>query len=129
MIKSNKIEHEHHIDESVEHILENKSGWTQYTTWAREKYHINNRQANDMWKNAWKVINTLFEENIQQSVNEALVSLERLEQMALEENDRRTLLEIIKYRNKIRGGEVERHHHEIKGNLTINVNFSDNSTF
>lgn len=109
MAKSNKVEHQQNIDESVEYILEHKAGWTQYTSWAREKYHINNRQANDLWKQAWDVINDLFEDNIRQSVNETLIKLENLEMMALEENDRRTILDIIKYRNKIRGGEVERH--------------------
>ena len=124
MSKSNKIEHTQHIDESVEYILENKCGWTHYTTWARERYDINNKHANQMWKDAWEVINELFEDNIRQSVNETLVKLENLEMMALEENDRRTMLEIIKYRNKIRGGEIERHEIEHKGNITINVDFS-----
>lgn len=125
-MKANKVKHQANTDENVEYILENKCGWTAFTTWAREKYHINNRQANDMWKQAWEVINELFEDNIRQSVNETLVKLENLEQMALEENDRRTMLEIIKYRNKIRGGEVERHQVDVKGNITINVNFGNN---
>lgn len=109
MAKSNKVEYQQHIDESVEYILENKAGWTQYTSWARERYDINNKMANQMWKDSWEVLNELFEDNIRQSVNETLVKLENLEMMALEENDRRTILDIIKYRNKIRGGEVERH--------------------
>jgi len=109
MAKSNKVEYQQKIDESVEYILEQKAGWTQYTSWARERYDINNKHANQMWKDSWVVLNELFEDNIRQSVNETLVKLENLEMMALEENDRRTILEIIKYRNKIRGGEVERH--------------------
>ena len=66
MSKSNKVEYQQHIDESVEYILENKSGWTQYTSWAREKYHINNRQANDMWKDAWVILNDEFSDNIRE---------------------------------------------------------------
>ena len=49
-MKSNKFNHEKHLEESIEWIIENKAGWTQFTTWAREKYHINNGQANDLWK-------------------------------------------------------------------------------
>ena len=78
MSKSNKVEYQQHIDESVEYILENKSGWTQYTSWAREKYHINNRQANDMWKDAWVILNDEFSDNIRESANKALIELEQI---------------------------------------------------
>jgi|SRR5210317_624028 len=120
MSKANKIEHQQHIEECVEYILQNKSGWTQFTTWAREKYDINNKMANELWKSCWVTINELFDDNIKSSVNESLVKLEALEQLALQENDRRILLEIIKYRNKIRGGEIERQEINVKGNITLN---------
>jgi len=120
MSKANKIEHQQHIEECVEYILQNKSGWTQFTTWAREKYDINNKMANELWKSCWLTINELFDDNIKSSVNESLVKLEALEQLALQENDRRILLEIIKYRNKIRGGEIERQEINVKGNITLN---------
>ena len=120
MSKANKIEHQQHIEECVEYILQNKSGWTQFTTWAREKYDINNKMANELWKSCWVTINELFDDNIKSSVNESLVKLEALEQLALQENDRRILLEIIKYRNKIRGGEIERQEINIKSNITLN---------
>jgi len=69
MSKANKIEYQSHIDESVEYILENKSGWTQYTSWAREKYDINNKMANQMWKDAWIILNDEFSDNIRESAN------------------------------------------------------------
>lgn len=119
MSKANKIEHQQHIEECVEYILQNKSGWTQFTTWAREKYDINNKMANELWKSCWITINELFDDNIKSSVNESLVKLEALEQLALQENDRRILLEIIKYRNKIRGGEIERQEINVKGNIKL----------
>ena len=46
MKKSNKLQHNTHLDECVEYILQHKSGWTQFTNWARERYDINNKQAN-----------------------------------------------------------------------------------
>ncbi len=125
MGKSNKVEYQQHIDESVEYILENKSGWTQYTSWAREKYHINNRQANDMWKDAWVILNDEFSDNIRESANKALIELEQIKMSAIEAEDRRTWLDAIKYQAKIQGAEIERHQHEVKGNITINVDFSE----
>ena len=80
MSKSNKIDHTTHIEESVEWILDNKANWTQYTNYAREKYHINNRQANDLWKASWKIISEDFEDSVKQSVNNALLELEQRSQ-------------------------------------------------
>lgn len=108
MSKSNKVEHQQHLEESVEYILEHKSGWTQFTNWAREKYHINNRQANDLWKQAWDILTDDFEENIRTTVNQTMTELEQIKMNAIQNEDRRIWLETVKYQNKIRGGEVER---------------------
>ena len=123
--KSNKIDHQQHIEESAEWILENRAGWTAFTTWAREKYHINNRQANDLWKEAWAVLNEQFEDNIKQSINETLLSLEQIELAAMEEEDRRIWLEVVKYRNKIRGGEIERAEVKVTGNVNVTLSWGD----
>ena len=119
MSKSNKIEHSAHLDESVEYILENRSGWSQFTNWAREKYHINNRQANDLWKKSWEIISEDFEESIKDTVNKTLLELEQVKLAAIEENDRRIWLETIKYQNKIRGGEIERSEVKVTGNIQL----------
>jgi hypothetical protein len=119
-MKSNKIEHSQHLDESVEYILENRSGWSQFTNWAREKYHINNRQANDLWKKSWEVINEDFEDSIKDTVNKTLLELEQVKLAAIEENDRRIWLETIKYQNKIKGGEIERSEVKVTGNIQLN---------
>ena len=123
--KSNKIEYQQRVDESVEHILQNKLGWTQFTNWAREKYHINNRQANDMWKDAWVILNEEFSDSIRESANKALIELEQVKLSAIEANDRRTWLDAIKYQAKIQGAEIERHEVDVKGNITIDVNFGN----
>ena len=120
MSKSNKIEHSQHTDECVEYILQNKSGWTQFTSWAREKYGINNRHANTLWKDAWEVINEDFEDNIKDTVNKTLLELEQVKLAAIEENDRRIWLETIKYQNKIKGGEIERSEVKVTGNIQLN---------
>ena len=120
MSKSNKIDHTTHIEESVEWILDNKANWTQYTNYAREKYHINNRQANDLWKKSWKIISEDFEDSVKQSVNNALLELEQLKEVAMADNDKRIWLEAIKYQNKIRGGEIERSEVKVTGNISLN---------
>ena len=122
-MKSNKFEHAQHIEESVEYILENKSGWTQFTDWAREKYHINNRQANDLWKACWEVMSSDFDERIKHTVDQTLTELEQLKEQAIIDNDKRIWLETIKYQNKIRGGEIERTQVEVKGELNINLSW------
>jgi hypothetical protein len=119
MKKSNKLQHNTHIEESVNWILDNKANWTQYTNWAREKYHINNRQANDLWKKSWVIISEDFEDSVKQSVNNALLELEQLKEVAMADNDKRIWLEAIKYQNKIRGGEVERQEIKVQGNVTL----------
>ena len=120
MSKSNKIDHTTHIEESVDWILDNKANWTQYTYYAREKYHINNRQANDLWKASWKIISEDFEDSVKQSVNNALLELEQLKEIAMADNDKRIWLEAIKYQNKIRGGEIERSEVKVTGNISLN---------
>jgi hypothetical protein len=125
MAKSNKVEYQQHIDESVEYILQNKSGWTQYTQWAREKYDINNKMANQMWKDAWVILNDEFSDNIRESANKALLELEQIKLSAIEADDRRTWLDVVKYQAKIQGAEIERSVVEHKGNVTINVSFGE----
>jgi len=122
-MKSNKIKHAQHIEECVEYILENKCGWTQFTTWAREKYGINNRHANQLWKDTWEVMSEDFDDRIKHTVNQTLTELEQLKEASIIENDRRVWLEVIKYQNKIKGGEIERSQVEVKGELNINLNW------
>jgi hypothetical protein len=119
MSKSNKLEHSQHIDECVEYILQHKSGWTQFTTWAREKYGINNRHANTLWKDAWVIINEDFEDSIKDTVNKTLLELEQVKLAAIEENDRRVWLETIKYQNRIKGGEIERSEVKVTGHIQL----------
>ena len=125
MEKRNNIEHQHNIQECVNYILDERSGWSQFTSWYMEKYNTNRQQANRLWKEAWKVINQDFEDDIRQSVNEALLELEVLKEEARAEEDRRTWLDTIKYMNKIKGGEIERHQVEVKGEMNININFGE----
>jgi hypothetical protein len=121
--KSNKITHTIHLDESVEYILNNKSGWTEFTNWAREKYDINNKQANTLWKEAWEVLHKDFSDNIQHTVEKTLLELEQIKTAAKEAQDRKTWLEILKYQNKIQGGEIEKHEIEHKGSIKIQTNW------
>ncbi len=122
-MKSNKFNHETHLEECVEWILENKAGWTQFTTWARKKYGINARHANTLWKESWNIMSKDFDERIKHTVDETLMELEQLKEQAIINDDRRIWLETIKYQNKIKGGEVERAQVEVKGDLNINLSW------
>ena len=119
IMKSNKFNHESHLEESVEWILENRAGWTQFTTWAREKYGINNRHANTLWKECWNIMSKDFDERIKHTVDETLMELEQLKENAIINDDRRVWLETIKYQNKIKGGEVERIEAKIDANVRL----------
>ena len=121
MAKSNKIEHEQHLDECVEYIMENLAGWTQFTTWAREKYHINNRQANDMWKSAWEVISEQQETDRTKKRNYYLQELERIKESAETDGKWADAIKAITLQQKLEGLEV--HQIEVKGNVVIDVNF------
>jgi hypothetical protein len=120
MSKSNKIENINNLQECVDYILDNRSGWSQFTSWYVEKHGANRKYANLVWNEAWKIITDDFEDSVKQSVNETLLKLERLEEEAIAENDRRIWLEVIKYRNKIRGGEIERSEVKLTGNIKLN---------
>jgi hypothetical protein len=123
--KSNKIEHTSNIQECVDYILDNRAGWSQFTSWYMERQGTNRARANRVWKEAWDIIVEDFEDNIRQSVNETLLKLEQIEESAVADNDRRMWLEVVKYRNKIRGGEVERQEVKVTGNINIALKFGD----
>ena len=119
------VEHQANIQECVDYIMNERSGWSQFTSWYMEKYNTNRQQANRLWKEAWAVITEDFEDNIRQSVSETLLKLEALEEEARAEGDRRIWLDIIKYQAKIKGAEIERHQVNVQGNITIDVNFGE----
>jgi len=120
MSKSNKIENINNLQECVDYILDNRSGWSQFTLWYVEKYGANRKYANLVWNEAWKIIIDDFEDSVKQSVTETMLKLEQIEEAAIGENDRRIWLEVIKYRNKIRGGEIERSEVKVTGNISLN---------
>jgi hypothetical protein len=119
-MKSNKIENINHLQESIDYILNNMAGWTTFTSWYMEKYGTNRKYANRVWNKAWEIISEDFEDSVKQSVTETLMRLESLEVEAYAENDRRLIFDITKYRNKIRGGEVERQEVKVTGNIQLN---------
>lgn len=118
-MKSNKIKNINNLQECVDYILDNKSGWSQFTTWYVEKYGANRKYANQVWKEAWEIISEDFSDSVKQSVNETLLKLEELEEEAKINDDRRVWLEVIKYRNKIRGGEIERQEIKVQGDVRL----------
>ncbi len=118
-MKSNKIKNINNLQECVDYILDNRAGWSQFTSWYVEKYGANRKYANQVWKEAWEIISEDFSDNVKQSVNETLLKLEELEEEAKTEGDRRVWLEVLKYRNKIRGGEIERQEIKVQGEVRL----------
>ena len=127
MSKSNKIENINNLQECVDYILEHRAGWSHFTNWYVEKYGANRRYANLVWNEAWKIIVDDFEDSVKQSVTETLLKLDQIEEEAIAENDRRIWLEVVKYRNKIRGGEVERQEVKVTGDIKLNWGNGDNA--
>ena len=119
MSKSNKIENINNLQECVDYILENRAGWSHFTSWYVEKHGANRKYANLVWNEAWKIIVEDFEDSVKQSVTETLLKLDQIEEEAIAENDRRIWLEVVKYRNKIRGGEVEKQEVKVTGNIQL----------
>lgn len=117
--KKNRIDHTHNLQQCVDYIMDNRAGWSQFTSWYMEKHNTNRQQANRIWTDAWKIITEDFEDNVRQSVNNAMMELEVIKEEARAENDRRIWLEVVKYQNKIRGGEIERQEVKVTGDIKI----------
>ena len=48
-----------------------------------------------------------------------LLELETLKEQAIADNDKRIWLEVLKYQNKIRGGEIERQEIKVQGEVKL----------
>ena len=119
-MKRNNIDHTTNIQECVDYILDNRAGWSHFTQWYMEKYNTNRQQANRLWSKAWEIIVEDFEDNVKQSITETLFKLDQIEEEAIADNDRRIWLEVVKYRNKIKGGEIERAEVKVTGDIKLN---------
>ena len=126
-MKRNNIDHTTNIQECVDYILDNRAGWSHFTQWYMEKYNTNRQQANRLWSKAWEVIVEDFEDNVKQSITETLLKLDQIEEEAIAENDRRIWLEVVKYRNKIKGGEIERAEVKVTGDIKLNWGNGNNA--
>ena len=126
-MKRNNIDHTTNIQECVDYILDNRAGWSHFTQWYMEKYNTNRQQANRLWSKAWEVIVEDFEDNVKQSITETLFKLDQIEEEAIADNDRRIWLEVVKYRNKIKGGEIERAEVKVTGDIKLNWGNGNNA--
>jgi len=124
-MKNNKANVTGNLQECIDYIMNNRAGWSQFTAWYMEKFNTNRQKANRIWTEAWGIITEDFEDNVKTTVNQTLLKLEELEEVARAENDRRVWLEVIKYQNKIKGGEIERSQVELKGEITIKTNWGN----
>ena len=126
-MKRNNIDHTTNIQECVDYILDNRAGWSHFTQWYMEKYNTNRQQANRLWTKAWEIIVEDFEDNVKQSITETLFKLDQIEEEAIADNDRRIWLEVVKYRNKIKGGEIERAEVKVTGDIKLNWGNGNNA--
>ena len=107
-MRDKDIEYTEDIKECVEFILQNKAGWTDFTTWYTQKQGVGHTKANRMWKKSLTAISEQFQDEINDNVNATFIELENLKQRAKENNDRKNELDAIKYQAKLKGLEVER---------------------
>ena len=118
-MKSNKIEHSKHLEESIEYILEHKSGWTQFTTWAREKYHINNRQANDLWKASWVVISENVAQERASRKDYYMNEIERIKIQAEADEKWGDAIRAVQTQIKLDGLDIQQIEAKIEGNINL----------
>ena len=118
MANVNKILKQQELEEAVEFILSNKASWSDFTRWATEKNGIGHTKANRMWNECWEHIQNNSDSKIQYQADSAFIELEQLKQRALQENDRRTYLEAVKYQGKIKGLEQNEWQN-------VNINFEN----
>jgi hypothetical protein len=105
-MKTSKIELEEQIKESAEAIMVNRWGWTLFTDWAKGRFNCGSSKANNLWNWSWEHIYKVTEDGIKYNKDAAFIELENLKQIALEQNDRRTFLEAVKYQGKINNLET-----------------------
>ena len=103
-----KILKNEELEECTEYILQNKAGWTQFTSWVRERDGIGHTKANRIWNKCWEQINKNSQDQISYQVTAAFLELEDLKNRSKDHGDRRTELEVLKYQNKIVGNESDR---------------------
>ena len=108
MANKKKILKNDELEECIEYILTNKSGWTQFTSWVRERNGIGSTKANRIWNDCWTEINKNSQDQISYQVTAAFIELEDLKNRSKDHGDRRTELEVLKYQNKIVGNESDR---------------------
>ena len=95
------------LEECIEYILTHKAGWTQFTSWVRERDGIGHTKANRIWNQCWEQINKNSQDQISYQVTAAFIELEDLKNRSKDHGDRRTELEVLKYQNKIVGNEKD----------------------
>ena len=120
MEKSNKIEHQQHLDECVEYILTNLAGWTTFTIWVREKYHINNRQANDLWKASWVVITENIAQERASRKDYYMMEIERVKAQAEADQKWGDAIRAIQTQIKLDGLDIQQIEAKIDGNINLN---------
>jgi hypothetical protein len=121
--KMNAIQHEKALDESVDYIMENLASWTSYTTWAKEKFTINVHQANELWKEAWKVITDQISMDRRDRREYYQAELERIKLQAESDGDWGNSIKALQTQIKLDGMDVQQV--EVKGGLEIKLNWGN----
>ena len=118
-MKSNKFNYEKHLTECVEYIMTNLAGWTTFTTWAREKYDINNKHANTLWKEAWKIITEDISQERASRKDYYMQELERIKIQAEADNKWGDSLKAIQTQIKLDGLDIQQIEAKIQGEVKL----------
>ena len=116
--KSNKVEHQKHVDECVDMVIKMGIGWTTWIDYCKEKYGISKNAANNIWKQAWGEIEKLTDRKNMIKVESLVTRLEQLYQ----DGDDNVKLKAIEQLRKI-GGIDASDRMEITHNGEIKFNF------
>jgi len=94
-----KIETQRFLSESVNQILDNHMSWTEFVHWC-SRHDLSENRANDIWKQAWKLITEKFELDRNKQVAKHLQKYWMIHDVAQKRGDlntaRQTLNDIAK---------------------------------
>jgi predicted metal-dependent peptidase len=121
--KMNAIQHQKALDESVDYIMENLASWTAYTLWAKEKYQVKNFEANELWKEAWKVITEQISMDRRDRREYYQAELERIKLQAESDGDWGNSIKALQTQIKLDGMDIQQV--EVKGGLEIKLNWGN----
>lgn len=128
--KATNSEIDSRVEKCFELMLQEKIKYDDYLKFAKDEYGVHRNQANSIWVKARDMRNEHLLERLEDEIANAVLELEEYENdmLASDSNQADALrLKAKDMKFKIKKLYVERSEITHKGNITINVDFSDNT--